>query len=238
MPCRFSTPLTDEQLLAVMDDEADATTERHLSNCPGCSTRLTQLRKLLGGMKNTLLRFDCPSPDQLTDYHLHLNQPTEASVIAEHLEICASCREEIAMLESLLNVDDATPVQENLPASRMPRLRERVAALLPRSLDPAFALRGEETNKITVQTDGVTIFLEVESLPQGFTLTGQLMDVDQDRWAGALVKVESNGSFIMTTRLDDEGEFQCAALPGGKAALRITDQTGYTIVVNDIALNP
>lgn len=234
MQCRFSTPLTDEQLWAVLDGEGDSAIERHLDDCPDCSRRLTQMAQLSGGVKNMLHRFDCPTPDQLADYHMNLASPTEASAILKHLPICASCRHEMASLEQFLN---AGAMEIEQPERfGLKHLREIIATLLPRPLDPAFAARGEETNKMTAKADSVTVFIEVESLPDGFTLTGQLLDSEKEQWNGALVEIRSNDTFVTIGQLDEDGEFRCVGLPGGTVALRITAENGRTVLVNDITL--
>jgi hypothetical protein len=236
MQCRFSNPLTEEQLWMVLDGEADSTIEHHLAECPGCSSRLLRLQRLVGGLKNTLHRYDCPTPDQLADFHLNLLGKAENNTLASHLDICASCREEINLLETLLKADSKTIKLAEQPVFRLPHLREIVATLLPRSLDPAYAVRGEETNKMTAQADGVTIFIEVESLPEGFTLTGQLLDAEQDQWNEALVEIRANDTVLNALKLDDMGEFRCPALPSGTASLRITASNGRTVMVNNINL--
>ncbi len=238
MQCRFSAPLTDEQLWAVLDGEANATIERHLKDCPVCAGQLMQLGRFAGAIKNTLHRYDCPTPDQLVDFHLREMTRGEGESVEAHLNICASCRNEVALFASLVNMDASVPVEQPpaLSLPRLPRLREIVATLLPRPMTPA--LRGTETNKMTAQADGVTVFLEVEALPDGFTLTGQLLDADQEQWNDALVEVRCNGDLAQTVKLDDMGEFRCVGLPAGTAALRIVAENGRILTVPAIPLNP
>lgn len=235
MPCSFFSPLTDEQLFAVLDDEADEAVMRHLAGCPHCSARLAALQRTVYSLKSKLHRYDCPSPDALADYHL--NTSTQQEEITAHLALCSSCRAEIDLFEALLNSETQLQPQFHASARRLPHLSEIIATLIPHSLTPSSALRGEETNKMTARGNGATVFLEVESLADGYTLTGQVLTGNDESWVGALVEVRQAGEFVTTARLDEMGEFRCPALPGGVISLRITSETGHTITIPDVDLS-
>src|SRR5689334_23694103 len=132
MLCSVPPALTDDQLSAALDGDADAAVRNHLEHCPSCRARLEQARLAERALASRLHRWDCPSARQLSEYHLDLADPAQAREIARHLEQCARCSAEVEQFRRFLAADDQPLPQIRQPQRRRPpRLAELIARLLP-----------------------------------------------------------------------------------------------------------
>jgi anti-sigma factor RsiW len=236
MRCSDPPPLTEDQITAALDGEAEPAIYDHLAQCEGCAARLAQAQQIERALKAGLQRWDCPTPQQLGDYHLGLVGQADAHAITRHLEHCARCSDEIEELRMFL-IADASPRR---PAARPPaRPRplwptELIARLLPRT--PALAVRGA-TGPIKAEANGVTIFLDVQPAAEGrVMLTGQVVADGMERWVGALVELRQAGKLCATAALDDLGSFSAGPLTAEPTELRVTPPSGPSLVVRDIEL--
>jgi anti-sigma factor RsiW len=236
MRCSDPPPLTEDQITVALDGEAEPSIYDHLARCESCAARLAQAQQFERTLKAGLRRWDCPAPQQLSDYHLGLVSQDDARAIARHLEHCARCSDEIEEMRTFL-IADASP---RLPAPRPParprRLRptELIARLLPRA--PALAVRGS-VGPIKAEADGVTIFLDVQPADGGrVILMGQVVADAKERWVGALVELRQAGILCATAALDDLGSFSAGPLPAGSTELRVTPVSGPSLVLLDIEL--
>lgn len=239
MKCSLPPPLSDDELSAAIDLMADAATRHHLARCAGCAARLEQARQVDQALTRQLWRADCPSPQQLGDYHLGLMEPTAERPIIRHLEQCALCRTEIADLRLFLEGTNPavapTATAPDRPAR--PRLGELAARLLPRA--PALALRGSQIGPFTAEADGVTVFLDVQAAADGqIMVNGQVIAKDQERWIGALAELRQAGGVQAVATLDDLGGFRCGPLAPGPTDVRITPEQGPAVTVPTITLTP
>jgi anti-sigma factor RsiW len=234
MHCVAPPPLTDDELSAVIDGEADTGTLDHLAQCQWCTDRLAQAQSIEMTLRAGLRSWKCPPSQQLGDFTLGMLSPEERWSIAAHVDACPRCVEELAELQAFLG-REAAPA---LPPAARPRTRlgELVAHLLPRT--PAMALRGVAPRQIAAEAEGTTILIDVQPGSGGGAIVrGQVIDDAQDRWTGALVEVRQAGILQITTTVDDLGTFDCGPLPATPIELRLTPPDGRAIVVPEIPLD-
>ena len=89
MTCSLNSPLSEDTLSAVIDGLVDDETSAHLAQCPGCRARLEAARAVEHSLHTRLYRFDCPSSQELADYHLGFVAATDPirDRLADILEI-------------------------------------------------------------------------------------------------------------------------------------------------------
>jgi hypothetical protein len=235
MQCSSPPPLTDDQITAALDGDAEPSVLNHLARCPSCAVRLAEARQVEQTLKASLRRWDCPKPQQLADYHLGRVSRTDDRAIARHLEQCVRCTEEIEELRLFL-ATEKKPRPEPPPARpARPSLGTLFARMLPQA--PALAMRGAGREPLMAEADGTTIFLNVETTADGrIMLRGQLVADDLDRWTGALVEARQSSVLQAAAAVDDVGGFSCGPLLAGPTELRITPQSGRMLVLPDIEL--
>jgi anti-sigma factor RsiW len=238
--CRTGTPLSDEQISAIIDGVADPIVLDHLALCPACARRVQTWQRWEQQLQAHLHRWDCPPSQQLADYHWGITDRPTSQTITRHLESCIHCTAELETLREFLNADMPRAVSTPAPVATPPtrsRWRELVAVLLPQS--PALAVRGNGTARapLVAEADDVTIVLDVHMAEAGnVALLGQVAADDPDRWAGALVEVRQAGTLRATGEVDDLASFRCAPLPAGTSELRITAPDGTSIVLPEVDL--
>lgn len=247
MWCSFPPPLTDDQLTAALDGDADTVVQQHLDQCPSCAARLAQAQQAEYSIKHQLQglqlsRRDCPPAQRLGEYHLALVGQSEERTIARHVEQCAYCQAELEELRVFLSPAPQPAVQPAPQPRPRRRLGELIAQLLPPTearTRPAFALRGgATTGPLIAEVEGITIVLDVQPSPDGRVIVlGQLVADDLDSWIGALVELRQDGTLLLTTTVDDLCSFSCERVPPGQTSLRITSEHGRSLVLEDVALN-
>ncbi|RRR76589.1 MAG: hypothetical protein EI684_02695 [Candidatus Viridilinea halotolerans] len=97
--CAMPPALSDAELMAAADGEADDAILQHLQHCPDCAVRLTHLRVLQVRLRQRLYRVDCLSTDLLIDYCQGLLDPYQYALVLHHLALCPHCMAEVAQLE-------------------------------------------------------------------------------------------------------------------------------------------
>jgi hypothetical protein len=235
MVCSFPPPLTDDQLSAAMDGEADASVTDHIAACASCASQLDQARAIERVFHTQLYRQDCPPSQQLGNYHLGLLSQTEDRATVRHVEQCTHCAAELEELRTFLSVSDVQPARvEAVEAhSSRPRLREIIARVLPPT--PTLALRGAATGPLMAEANGTTVILDMQSGTASLTnVLGQIVAEDQDQWTGALVELRLGGALQATTEVDDLGSFRVDGVPEGMAELRVTASNNEAVVLPDI----
>jgi anti-sigma factor RsiW len=245
MSCSDPPPLDDETIDAALDGDMPLAVAAHLQDCAYCASRLEEARQFETALRGHLARWDCPSPEELGDYHLGLVPPAQQRAVAAHLEMCPRCSAEIEDLRVFLM--ESVPVQsrseQQVPSVRpepIRRLRALAAQLLPRA--PGFQLagvRGGGDGPLIAQSSAATIILEPQKIdPRTVRITGQIADEagDQERWDGALVEVRQADTVVAVAFVDEVGGFTCAPIQRSTTDLRITGVDGTWIVVDDIEL--
>lgn len=247
MWCSFPPPLTDDQISAVLDGEADVAVQQHLDLCPGCAARLAEAQQIEYYLKTQLRgtqfqRPDCPASQRLGEYHLGLVSQPDERTIMRHVEQCGYCQAELEELRIFLSPQPASAPQPAPQPRRFvgPRLGELVARLLPSAearTRPALALRGAAAGPIVAEAENTTIMLDLQPSADGSVLLlGQLIGDDAESWIGGLVELRQAGTLLLTTVVDDLCSFSCERIPPGQTSLRITAEHGRALLLDDVAL--
>lgn len=239
--CSTPPQLTDDQLSATLDGDADASIADHLACCPWCAARLEHARHLEQRLATTLSRWNCPSPERIGDYHLGLLDPVDSGAIAAHLSRCPQCAAELDDLVHFLPPAPEPPVQAFVIARPQPapfrRARELIAQIMPRPL--GLAVRsGASSVPLLASAGSAMLMITVEpSDNPNLALIGHLAAQEADRWYGALVELRSAEALMATAVLDDSGGFRCEPIPPGPVRLRISAADGVAIVVPEITVS-
>ncbi|HEX3050663.1 MAG TPA: hypothetical protein VHP83_08415 [Aggregatilineaceae bacterium] len=230
MACTNPPPLTEDEITAALDGEAELSVQQHLAHCSDCTARLTRARQLEQRLRIKLHRWNCPTPQELGDYYFKLS-PREQD-ITEHLKSCVRCSDELAELQRFWE----TEAVKVLPTPQSKRTRaflgEWVAQLLPKT--SALAARGVDKGPLVAQAGDITIFLAVESTAQGILLTGQLAAPDQQVWFGAIVEIMQADTLQAAVVIDEWGSFRQDPFQPQPTNFRITSIGGQTILLKDV----
>jgi hypothetical protein len=157
-----------------------------------------------------LYRIDCPSPEDLGEYHLKMLSDEQTQAIRQHVDSCPHCSRELAQLEKYLA--DLAPAIE---FSFREKVQILIAKLLPSSLDaslspspnPAFALRGEIDGPLMYEAGDYQLNLEIQddpTKPGHKSILGLLVGGDGSVFEAQLWQ---NGRSLQKTTIDDLGNF-------------------------------
>lgn len=236
MECSQPPALTDDQLSAALDNEAEPAVTAHLAACPACAARLLAARALEQQLKAELYRHDCPSAHELADYQAGALAGAAAGAIAAHIGSCPLCGAELEALELLL-ADDPPRAQaaQRGPRAWVPRFKPILASIAPSP--QATVLRGQAVGTIMAEAGETAIFLQLASGTEGrVVLTGQLLAAHPERWRAALVEVRQDGSLSCVAPLDPSGAFQCLLPTSDPAEILFIAEAEPTIVIPAVAL--
>ena len=237
MRCSIPPELTDDEISAAVDDEADGTILAHLEQCESCRTRFEAAQKIETLLHRKLFRFECPSSQQLGEYELDLLETSERDSIAAHTEGCPRCQAELKTLQQFMALDPIpVPEQPDIPQSR-PRkpLRPSVWYAVPAQGMTQYALRGDEAfGPLMFEVNGVTIFLLGEEVEGVLWLVGRLVTLDLLMWKDALVELSQDDKVITVASVDESISFRCRLQNQSPCDLTITSKTGTALVIEDI----
>ena len=222
MTCISSPALSDAQLLAYVDGEADPPVAAHIEHCPYCREQAGHLAHVQHRLTAQLFRITCPAPEELGEYHFGLLPQKQAADVGRHLAICPRCAQEIAQLEVYLS--ELAPALE---FSRLERIEERVRVLVARLVRPGAGaqggqsllapvpagIRGEEAGPYIYQADGVQVALDVQTdteQPERKEILGLITGLDDPQQLE--VSVWQAGELHATAPVDELGNFVVAGL--------------------------
>jgi len=180
-----------------------------------------------------LYRWDCPSPELLSDYRLNLVDAQDRASIEQHLQHCALCREELSAFEQLL-ADENAASENSTPLGMGDVSPARALPLLSTQL-PArrIATRGEEAEPAKFVFEGdITVYLQVETKIDHYLLLGQ-MAVSQEHvktWTEALVEVWHGATLVATAAVDADNAFRCKLKALDLYSVRIIAHDGSMLV--------
>jgi hypothetical protein len=241
--CSLPPPLTEDEISSAVDGRPPRHARAHLRRCPSCARRVAEARRFESSLSGTLHRFDCPPAQRLGDYTFGMLDDTGAREIMLHLERCSRCAAEVTELRAFMQAEslEAQPDADEAMARvarprriRFPRiaLDDIIATFSPRS--PALAYRGASISRepIVAEAGDLVISLELRPVAAGqVEVTGMLAALDPDRWVGALALLWMEGEVRAAAPLDENGGFTLEPLPPGAATLRITPESGPTVVL-------
>lgn len=157
-----------------------------------------------------LYRLDCPDGTELGEFHLDFLVAPRRRAIAQHLEICPHCTQELAQLQLFLA--DLAP---DLGQGTYKPLRVWVARLVSQlssgnghNWQPAFAVRGGDYPPLVYEAGDAQVVIEVQndSTPGHKSLIGLVLGVEPEGmiahlWRGEeaiqRVEVDELGNFIL-----------------------------------------
>jgi hypothetical protein len=238
MTCSSPPPLTEDQLSALIDGDADAETLAHVAACPSCAARLEAARHFEARLAHDLFRVDCPPAETLGEYFLEMLPDRERPKIAAHLQKCVHCQAEMAVLTGYMPAESPSSAMQKPKAAQPKRnlLSDLVAVLLPNT--PALALRGSDAGPLMATAeDGTTIFLEVMPEVEGFSLMGQIAADDPARWSGAMVEMRQNDAFQGSSFVNEFGSFQLPLQQTEPVDLMITSSSGKRLMLKHVVLS-
>lgn len=229
MPCISLPELSEAQLMAFLDGEADEEVAAHMQRCASCRRRAERLARVERTLRRRLFRAACPTSLELGEYHLDALSPLRAEAIARHLTECPYCAREVADLKGYLAglAPELMPGPvERLADRALTRARVLVARLTSGATSGPFpggtaavhvGLRGADEGPLVYETDDAQIVIQVEQdLPQ------------PDRWSllGLVTGLEAAGDLaahlwrgtgrVVTARVDELGNFTFSDLPAGE----------------------
>ena len=180
-----------------------------------CRQRAQVIADEVSRIEGLLYRVTCPEPARLVDYQERRLVGTPALVVLRHLEHCAFCKEDLAILAAI----DAVPLEAPHPFTR---IRRAVEALLQPAL--SLQLRGQTQ---TYATPDVHITLSHRRTPGGlvrWTLSGELSTPDGGPFAGVVeqVSLQDDDTPVLEAEIEDDGAFILRNLTAGRYRLVIS----------------
>ncbi len=240
MTCSFSAPLSEEQIMAALDNDVPSEIADHLRNCEECRARFEVEQRLEGELMHGLFRVDCPSLDKLRDYAFNLLTEDVQKMIDKHLKHCAHCQQDIASMKTFSdrasNQVESERSSKLAPMHKWPLVPPNALFGRTSSIDVIKGLRVRGSiNGILLEASDVSIALEVEQNDDhGLTLVGQMIVPDLQVWNEALVELWRDGQIIRFAMVDDTGVFECNTDSVANIRLVITNQNEQVVIFNDI----
>ena len=165
-----------------------------------------------------LYRIDCPTPEDLGEYHLKMLSDEQTQAVRQHVGLCPHCSRELAQLETYL-----TDLAPEIAFSLREKIQILVAKLIPNGLDaslspapgPAFALRGEVDGPLMYEAGDYQLNLEIQDDPTKTghkSILGLLIGGDDSVFEAQLWQ---NGRFLQQTNIDDLGNFVFSGVQPG-----------------------
>jgi len=237
MKCIAPHEITEEQLLAYSDGEADDTTLDHMGRCPYCIEQARIIAANQSTLRVLFQRVECPNAHTLGEFHLGLLSADEQSGIKDHLSSCPDCATEVSDLDDFLQEVPIAPVAPCLQT----QLKRLVARPVPpppgrATQRPALAFRGATAPPPDVyQAEDIKMVVGLEAdgsragrkMLLGFT-TREGKPIES--LTGARVELSRRGQTIALEQVDTLGNFVFCDLTSGEYELMLfTDQEQVVI---------
>ena len=242
MTCMFSAPLSDEQIIAALDNDIPPDIAAHLRDCPECRARFEVEQAFQGGLMQRLFRVNCPTLDKLRDYSFGMLNTELQKTIELHLQQCGYCRQDI---ESMKGFSEMVTGELDLPITNRPSPLSKWPLVPPAALvggttplPMAGGLRGRGfINGVMLEAAGISISLEaVQNDDNSITIGGQFIVTEEElpKWHDALVELWQDGRLKRFTVVDDTGWFECNAESTGNIRLVVISRDEQVVMFNDI----
>jgi hypothetical protein len=237
MECISPNEISEEQLVAYADGEADLVTSNHIRHCPHCADRAQAIAMDQWALRALFRRAECPDAHTLGEFNLGLLSADEQAAIEAHLGTCTDCAAEMTELDRFLQeapiAPEAIPLQHQLK-----RLVAHLAPLSPgvEGQQPALAFRGATAASLDVyraEDIKMVVGLEADGLRAGrkmllgfTTREGKPLE----SLGGAHVQLSHRGETVAMERVDTLGNFVFCDLNSGEYELVLfTDQEQVVI---------
>lgn len=226
-------PLSDDELSAILDGIFDDQVQIHLENCESCTARLDKMQKLEKTLQQRLNRFECPSSVQLGEFYLQMLKADEIQRIAQHVEGCPRCQNEISTLIHFLDDSQESP-RKKAEIIRVPANYWIVESIETVGNLALRTLRGSnESHSHDVKVNTANFYLETSVTDQKLHLTGQVIDSDVN-WIGAVAEIWQNDLPQHICILDEMCEFKAELNRPDPVTLYITTTTEITVLIKKI----
>lgn len=238
--CSSPPEVTDEQISFYLDGDKDAAFIDHISRCPYCRNRLEAARQFDIRIKAALNRYDCPTPLELTNYHMGLLNSHRSREIERHLTICIACGAELEALEAFMNNDDRMEQQAvQRPVIQTSMHPYQVATVVRVEAGAMRGRRGNRIKKVRVTVDeGLSISLEFRQSAPDYLLIGELIAEEDTlaQWEGATVFAHQGSNLLAAASVDDLGYFKCQIEEIDQIRIHIVAENGQSVLIPDNAL--
>ena len=204
--------LNDEELMAVLYQDASQESIQHLRGCALCQAALQELRAVDEFLVESLYRLHCPEPETLASYVEGDLSPSARRATHAHLLQCDACQREVRVLETLA---PSTAVRSR--PGRLALLAEGVRRLFVAALVPTPApqpVRGDASSLRRYHTQDMDVLFSIMRAEgeKTATLIGQLVPLgdaiappfqgvavlDDLAGGGSTVPIDEAGGFILT----------------------------------------
>lgn len=261
MACEFPPELTEDDLLAILLDEADAGYLAHVRNCPHCAARLEELRDFSQDFLEQLedTRADCPNPELLADFLVGLLTPVQHQEVLKHIQQCEYCRRDENDLRTQFTIIDEDITQMLAKPEKSARIRpsEFIAEVRAQSnygkargkaqresiVGVGSVMRGEASASNGRQpiavSDEISVSLVLDQTLHGIKILGTLYETDPAlvaHWKDAIVELRRDSKLVAAARVDDMGSFECLVPSHAILEMRITSADGRSVVVPEVDL--
>jgi anti-sigma factor ChrR (cupin superfamily) len=237
MKCVAPNAISEEQLLAYVDGEADEATIAHIQCCAHCAQRVQAYAADQALLHVAFHRIECPDAHSLAEYQQGLLSPSEQTAIEDHLKMCLACSKEIADLNRFLQDVSLVPISQAV----VTQLKRIIARKIPTSTDavvqqPTFALRGATSAAPDVyQADDIKLVvgLEADGLQAGRKMILGLTSREGQSlasFAGAKVQLRRGETTVAAEEVDSLGNFVFTGLLSGDYELILTTSREQVVV--------
>lgn len=237
MDCVHATAPSDEELLKfVLDNEPLLQgAKEHLAGCSICQQRLARYQNVDSFLVSRLYRSLCPEATRLNHYCAGMLSTDESIDIAQHLELCPLCANEVADIRKILA--NFEPFPESEPAfSPRAAIQRIIASLVP--WQPQLSFRGDASSQSTwprqYRAELLNLSLHLSRSSNGDIMllglfTSSRPEQSVDAFEGVVVKLYRapgpshalNGKYgektaLMSTEVDELGNIAFIAVPAGE----------------------
>jgi len=257
MECSEPGLIREEELLAYLAGErVRPVVEQHLTQCPRCSARLAEFRRLELSLLSKLYRWDCPPSQVLGEYQLGMLSRENALAVEFHLRTCVVCSVELNTAREFLAGDPVLseqpsplrllanePVRNNhhgqLPGmgAVLDRARRILATLLPPQPRLAYQRNTASTalwpRRYVAEDFHISLQVERETgHADSFQLIGFVTrtQVSLQALQGMPVLLSSGSGTVCAQQVDELGNFLFSALAPASYTLQLQAGEGIIII--------
>lgn len=210
IPCELDEASLFDYIAELASVEVRAAVEAN----PACLARTQTIAAEIAQLEALLYRYSCPAPEQLVAYQEQQLEGRASLIFKQHLEVCAHCQAELALLTGF----DAVPLDQPGPLARV---RQVVEALLQPAL--TLQLRGRAQIYHSPQVLIALSLRQTAGAIPRWTLTGELSAPDGGPFVGIVeeVRLAAPDASDQPAELDEDGSFTLRNLASGSYQLII-----------------
>jgi len=221
-----SPPELDEQkIMDYLNGKDDPQIAEHLTQCPSCRDKAKQMAQAQNILHARLFRINCPTSDELRDYHFGFLPDAQVTEITEHLGKCPHCTHDLVQLNEFLA--EAAPETAMSPLQRIKTIIAELMQGGQGALTPAYAgMRGGNAeDNLIYQAGEISIGLNIQSdtdQPDYKELLGSVSGLESGELTAHLWHAQQ---LVATTPVDDLDSFSFSQLAPGHYELILSTPT-------------